>query len=865
MTTLPAAGTVNPYVGPRTFAYEDRGRYFGRESEARNLLARVVSERLLLFYAQSGAGKSSLINARLIPQLREQEGFSVLPVGRVAGDLPAGVDSVDNIFLFNLMSSIDQSSGGQAQLAQLTLGQFLEHLVTDDGISWRYDPAAMDEIEPGEVPPGGAEKTPRFALIIDQFEEIISAHAGRWREREGFFRQLDQALLDNPNLWVVLTLREDYVAALDPYAPLLFNRLRARFYMERMQVGNGLDAIRKPADLGGRPFAPGVAEKLADDLRQVHVAGQEATVPGQYLEPVQLQVVCYQLWENLGRGEEGEEGKQGKEGKEGEKGRLITFEDLAQAGNVDQALTEFYEETLAAALADPAAAGVSERQLRAWFDGELISEAGTRGLVHQGQHETGGLPNDVVRALQGRFLVRAEARGGDVWIELVHDRFVEPIRASNAAWFPLHLSALQRQAALWDEQGRSVGLLLRDEAFAEAEAWAADHAGELTSHERDFLKACGDAQKAVERERRQSRRIRKLAVAAVAISIVAMGAAVFAFSKTQEARENAALASENATVAEARMAQMGQLISDLDIELLVSMASQLDTAGDNNGAVTLLTTAVKLNPALLDDANLSTLTADSLRLLKSLIPIGKNGAEYVFIPAGTFIMGSDNTDRSARSDEKPQRPIYLPGYWIGRTEVTNDQYAAFVNATGHPAPEHWEGGVVPEGTGDNPVGNVSWNDALAFTAWLSAETGQDFRLPTEAEWEKACRGTTGQIYPWRSRDISAEKLNYNYYNIGTTTSVGTYSPDGDSPYGAADMAGNVWEWTSSEYTGYPYDGTDGRENLDTSVRRVLRGGSFSANASDVRCAVRYGRNPVLASVVGSGFRVGWASPSGSGL
>ncbi len=223
-----------------------------------------------------------------------------------------------------------------------------------------------------------AQAGPRFVLVIDQFEEIITSHPGRWGEREAFFRQLNQALLDDPNLWVVLTLREDYVAALDPYAPLLFNRLRARFYMERMGVDAALDAVREPAGLGGRPFAPGVAEKLADDLRQVRVPGQEATVPGQYVEPVQLQVVCYQLWENLGKGTQGTDGTQ------------ITFEDLAEAGDINQALTQFYEETLAAALADPAAAGVSERQLRTWFDGELITEAGTRGLVHQDADDDGG-------------------------------------------------------------------------------------------------------------------------------------------------------------------------------------------------------------------------------------------------------------------------------------------------------------------------------------------------------------------------------------------------------------------------------------------------------------------------------------------
>ncbi|RPJ38474.1 MAG: hypothetical protein EHM35_04460, partial [Planctomycetaceae bacterium] len=111
--------TNNPYVGPRTFGYEQRHLFFGREREARDLHARVLSERLLLFYAQSGAGKSSMLYTRLIPQLQEKD-FVVLPVGRVSGYLPAGVQSVDNIYAFNLMLSIDH--GDQpARLAHVNL------------------------------------------------------------------------------------------------------------------------------------------------------------------------------------------------------------------------------------------------------------------------------------------------------------------------------------------------------------------------------------------------------------------------------------------------------------------------------------------------------------------------------------------------------------------------------------------------------------------------------------------------------------------------------------------------------------------------------------------------------------------------
>ena len=95
-----------------------------------------------------------------------------------------------------------------------------------------------------------------YVLIIDQFEELITGHPGRWEERAEFFRQLNQAMLDDPNLWVVLALREDYIAPIEPYAPLLADRMRARFYMERMGVDAALDAVRRPAELG-RPALRG--------------------------------------------------------------------------------------------------------------------------------------------------------------------------------------------------------------------------------------------------------------------------------------------------------------------------------------------------------------------------------------------------------------------------------------------------------------------------------------------------------------------------------------------------------------------------------------------------------------------------------
>jgi formylglycine-generating enzyme required for sulfatase activity len=238
--------------------------------------------------------------------------------------------------------------------------------------------------------------------------------------------------------------------------------------------------------------------------------------------------------------------------------------------------------------------------------------------------------------------------------------------------------------------------------------------------------------------------------------------------------------------------------------------------------------------------------------------------ELVRVPAGEFLMGSDPVkDKDAEDDEQPQHRVYLSEFRIGKYPVTNAQYAAFVRATQHEAPEHWERGEVPSGKENNPAVYVSWHDAVAFCQWLSRETGKTFRLPTEAEWEKAARGTDGWIYPW-GNEWDEAKLNSEEAGPGDTTPVGQYSPDGDSPYGAADMSGNVWEWCADWFNGEEY-----QHRAKSTVRdpqgpkegasRVLRGGSFLNARSGVRCAVRSGFYPDLRSTL-YGFRVVVVSP-----
>ncbi len=215
--------------------------------------------------------------------------------------------------------------------------------------------------------------------------------------------------------------------------------------------------------------------------------------------------------------------------------------------------------------------------------------------------------------------------------------------------------------------------------------------------------------------------------------------------------------------------------------------------------------------------------------------------EMIRIPAGEFLMGSDSTkDKDAGDNEMPQHRVYLDEYWIAKYPVTQAQYLGFVKATNQRIPDDWDKKQKAPLTNklNHPVIQVDWNDAVAYCRWLAQMTGKPYRLPTEAEWEKAARGADGRIYPWGNVVPDATRLNFNR-NVGTTTEVGKY-PSGASPYGVLDMAGNVWEWVA-DWCGekYPSGASSPARNPagpSSGTYRVLRGGSWYYYALDVRTA-----------------------------
>jgi formylglycine-generating enzyme required for sulfatase activity len=219
-----------------------------------------------------------------------------------------------------------------------------------------------------------------------------------------------------------------------------------------------------------------------------------------------------------------------------------------------------------------------------------------------------------------------------------------------------------------------------------------------------------------------------------------------------------------------------------------------------------------------------------------------------------FAWAEEASSRQLFGREQPQHEVTLRAFEIGRYPVLNVEYAEFVRAAGAKAPLHWPRGKLPEEMADHPVVNVSWQDALGYVQWLAERTGKPYRLPTEAEWEKAARGDEGWLWPW-GNDWDPARVNCKPDGPGRTSARGQYSPAGNSPYGCADMAGNVWEWCSSIDRPYRYTFEDGRENPLGNERRILRGGSWNNdNPNSLRCAYRSRSHPSSIDVY-LGFRV----------
>ena len=221
-----------------------------------------------------------------------------------------------------------------------------------------------------------------------------------------------------------------------------------------------------------------------------------------------------------------------------------------------------------------------------------------------------------------------------------------------------------------------------------------------------------------------------------------------------------------------------------------------------------------------------------------------DGMLLMYVPAGEFLMGAADDDELADDDERPQHTVYLDAFWIDQTEVTNAMYAQCVAAGGCEAQDLVDsqtrtGYFEDPAYANYPTTHVSWEEAVAYCTWAGR------RLPTEAEWEKAARGTDGRLWPWGNAEPDETRLNFLGNEGGDTTEVGAY-PDGASPYGALDMAGNLYEWTADWYSPTYYAESPSENPVgpaeDPDERHSLRGGYFDTSAKYVRVTERDGQS-----------------------
>jgi conflict system STAND superfamily ATPase/WD40 domain-containing protein len=580
----PATSTrTNPYVGPRAFVYGER--IYGRDREAEELLDLLIAERIVLLYSPSGAGKTSLIQAALIPALEHEE-FEPLPVIRLGQASP---ERRANRYILSTLLSLEPRILSETAL---TLEQLIDMQLAD------YLDHRERSVHEGAT-----------VLIFDQFEEILTLDPLDQDAKREFFRQVGIALR-NTERWALFSMREDYFAALDPYLRTIPTRLKSTFRLDFLTAECARRAIQEPAREQGVDFTDAAAFKLVDDLRAVAVqtpSGIEQH-PGPYVEPVQLQVVCYRLWEHLAPDDYD-----------------FRPEEIEATGDVDTALAEYYEDRLRQ-IAEQTK--VRERHIREWFDRQLITSSGIRGQVLIDPEGIRGLSMEVVLALEDIHLVRREERRGAAWLELSHDRLLKPIRANNAAWFESHSNVLQKSAAAWQRQGRPDSLCLDGQALREAERLAGAQPEEITELEREFLEIC--------RSRRRAKHWQRISLVQAAVGLLIAALAIWAGAESYEAHRQAKLAKARGLAARA----VALLDEQLDLGLLLAYRAA-EMAPDVSEIASSLFAAVLHNP----------------RLLTFLHGHSDPVSSVAFSPDGKVLASGDFTGRVILSEAETGRTI----------------------------------------------------------------------------------------------------------------------------------------------------------------------------------------------------------------
>jgi WD40 repeat protein/flagellar biosynthesis GTPase FlhF len=513
MADTPQSRRKNPFPGPR--AFKEQEPLYGRDREARQLLDLLISQRIVLLYSPSGAGKTSLIQAKILPGMRD-EGYQVLPVSR-PGILLDSDGEDTNPLAANLIRDCEE---GRPEAEP------------DMKVATRDIPVYLGQRR-------WIQRDERLKLLVlDQFEELLTNPKVSAEQREEFCEQLGIALA-NKSFWLLVSMREEFSPLLDELRHLLPTRLEARFRLGLLtpavarlagddpHTGRPLKGpISGPAHDQGVVFEEKAINALVDELAKVadwDADGRPVKRPVDFIEPLHLQVVCHRIWSRLpadsDRIDEAVVSPKGLD---------------ALAAEVDSALMSYYAKVVHKA---SKRFELRQRLLRQWLQDELITPQHQRKQVLIGSERAFGIPDGVVARLSRRALLRPERHGGSDWVEIAHDRLVDAILKDNEAWFERNLQVFQVAAMHWDtlhgcgKEGTARALLLGGGALHAAEDWARRHPSDLMERDNRFL----EASRAAWNARKQRQRLKRVATIGTLVGLVVVVAlGVLVWMKNQE-------------------------------------------------------------------------------------------------------------------------------------------------------------------------------------------------------------------------------------------------------------------------------------------------------------------------------------------
>ena len=848
------------YPGLSPFQLADASLFYGRERESRALFAQVSVEKMVVLFSRSGIGKSSLLNAGLVPLLEKTK---LLPL--------------------NIRLNDEQLPLEQQFLEQLEKDELREAVQLDPALR-RAGAPIWEQLKAARFRKNGAEALPLF--IFDQFEEVFTLHSPARRQRflaeladlangqapEGYLErlrarieqgeQLDVPALEaSPQVKLIFSIRADLLHLLNALSPLIPDILRSRFELMPLRREQAEEAITLPALLRD-PVLPFLSRPFGYDETALTALLDYFTKDGtEDVESFQLQTVCRAIELQV------IERRQ----------RIVAPELFEGRTGLNRITRDFYSAEIGKL---PAGQQAAAREL---LEAQLISDTGRRRSVAEDELlARPGADQALLDALVAARLLRKEPRLRTFYYEISHDTLVEPMLEK-------YRERRQEEAARAEaarlENERLEAIRLRAEAERkqqEAEAQAAEERQRAEEAERrkneaeKQKKIAEQAQKEAEQGRKRARAFSYLAGVVAALAI---GLGVFAFFKQEQ--QQAALAEiarrtlrdaqkqvqvldyegALATMQSAAALQAAQqAVSDALLEMVFYYAE----TGRLDRARGVLDTAARLagrDLSLLLPQQTPRLS-DFRAALKTLSPVRLDSLDARYfpvmlpVPGGTFTVGSPENEPDRGNDET-QHSVTLSAFRMAKTETTWWQYHLFCAATGREEPEKPGWGS----NGDNPVVNVSWYDAVDYANWLSRRAGSDevmvktdsvnndyalqpqrkgYRLPTEAEWEYAARGNVSYTLYAGSNDL--DSVAWHGGNSGSRTHA--VAGKKANAFGLYDMSGNVYEWCWDRYGDYDPTKNIHPTGADNGIYRVLRGGGWGNDSQYCRTAYRNLDEPV---------------------